>query len=526
MATENRPDARSNLVLTIDYGTQSVRALIFNKYGDLLAKNKVEFKHPYYSLESGYAEQDPMFYWENLANATKGLKEQEPELWKELIGLSITTIRDTCVCLDEKCNPLRPIILWCDQRMATKEFCVKQLPPPRIAVYKLAKMFDPGVCQMQASACNWIKEFEPNIWQNTHKFVMFSTYITYLLTGNLVDSVANQIGHIPFNSRRNAWMNPTDLNYYIWDIPKEKLVDLVFPGDILGTISKEASDFTGIPEGLKLIASGSDKGCETIGSGATTNMASISFGTAATIQMTTEKYVEPVSFMPAYPAVISGLYNPEVQVYRGYWMVTWFKKEFARKEVVLARKLNTSPEALLDHALEQVPAGCDGLVLQPYWSPTLKAPEGRGSIIGFSDVHSRAHLYRAIVEGIGFALMDGLKNMEKRSGITVKKITVNGGGSQSDVICQITADMFGVPVVRAQTYETSGLGAAITAYVGLGVYEGIKPAITNMVKYTSEFRPNHEMNKIYQRIFNDVYKKMYKQLKPLYNELRKIIGKN
>ena len=118
------------------------------------------------------------------------------------------------------------------------------------------------------------------------------------------------------------------------------------------------------------------------------------------------------------------------------------------------------PEALFE-LVNQAPPGAAGLVLQPYWSPGVRipGPEARGAIIGFSDVHTRAHIYRAILEGLAFALRDGKERTERRSKVPITELRVSGGGSQSNAALQLTADIFGLPTARPHTYETSGLGA-------------------------------------------------------------------
>ena len=245
--------------------------------------------------------------------------------------------------------------------------------------------------------------------------------------------------------------------------------DLVDAGGQLGTVSADAARDSGILEGMPVIAAGSDKGCETLGVGCVDETSiSLSFGTTATAQTTSRRYYETIPFMPPYPASVKGSYNPEIAVFRGYWMVSWFKKEFAEREAIEAKERGVPPEVVLDEHLEDIPPGSQGLMLQPYWGPGLKMPEAKGSVIGFGDVHTRAHIYRAIIEGIGYALLEGVEHIEHRSGQHVARVMVSGGGSQSNVICQITADLFDRPVVRSETYETSGLGAAINGFVGLG----------------------------------------------------------
>src|SRR5699024_5466369 len=138
-----------------------------------------------------------------------------------------------------------------------------------------------------------------------------------------------------------------------------------------------------------------------------------------------------------------------------YWMINWFKQEFAHGEVQLAEKLLQPVETLFEGFLEQTPTGAKGLVLQPFWNPGVRfpGPEAKGAIIGFGDAHTKAHLYRAIIEGIAYALLAGTKTLERRQGQAITELRVTGGGSQSDAIMQITADIFGIPAVRIHTNE-------------------------------------------------------------------------
>jgi len=162
--------------------------------------------------------------------------------------------------------------------------------------------------------------------------------------------------------------------------------------------------------------------------------------------------------------------------------------------------------------------------LQPYWSPGLKSPgpEARGAIIGFSGEHTRAHLYRAILEGLAYALRDGAERTSQRSGIPITELRVAGGGSQSDQAMQITADVFGLPASRPHLYEASGLGAAIDAAVGLKLHPDFDTAIKEMTHQGDAFEPNPQAHAIYEELYQNVYQRMYGRLKPLYEGLRKV----
>jgi sugar (pentulose or hexulose) kinase len=165
-----------------------------------------------------------------------------------------------------------------------------------------------------------------------------------------------------------------------------------------------------------------------------------------------------------------------------------------------------------------------GLMLQPYWSPGVRepGPEAKGAIIGFGDIHTRAHVYRAILEGLAYALREGRDKIEKRSGLKITRLRVSGGGSQSDSAMQITANIFGLPAERPHTYETSGLGAAINVAVGLGIYPDFDAAVAKMSRVGDVFEPQPEVALQYDRLYREVYLKMYKQLQPLYRSIRDI----
>lgn len=144
-------------------------------------------------------------------------------------------------------------------------------------------------------------------------------------------------------------------------------------------------------------------------------------------------------------------------------------------------------------------------------------PNARGAVIGFSDVHTRIHIYRAIIEGINFALMEGMRTLEKRMKTKTEGIYVAGGGSRSAEICQITADMFGLPVYRIQTHEAAVIGSSAIAFTALGRFDNLDEAIDAMVHVTDEFKPDIEVHKTYDRIYNDIFSKIFNKLKPLYN---------
>ena len=511
--------SKNPLALTIDFGTQSLRTALIDKTGNIVAIVKKAYNPVYYSEKNGYAEQDADFYWEMLVLALKELCSKNKDKLDNIIGATVTTFRDTAVLLDSKNKPIRRCILWLDQRTAKAK---ERLPLLHKIAFFIVGMTNTVKFNRQRTIAHWVKENEPEAWSKTKKYVNISTYITYKLSNKLIDSVSNFTGHYPIWYRKKIWYKEGALKGRIFGIPNRMLCEVKQSGEYLSTISDEVSELVGLPKGIKLYASGSDKACETVGVGALSrDIAAISYGTACSVEVSNQKYYEPEPFLPAYSAAVPGWYNMDVQIYRGYWMLSWFTKEFAQKECREAELLSMMPLELLNSKLTDIPPGSDGLVLQPYWGPGLRRPLAKGSIIGFSDVHTREHFYRAIIEGIAYALRDGLEGIEKSQHHRVKEIRISGGGSQSSTICQITSDIFGLPVSRVQTFETTSLGAAISVFLATKEFETADDAITNMVHVVETYNPNTVANQQYEYLYKKVYLKMYPQLKDVYKDIKK-----
>ncbi|MGV8168348.1 MAG: xylulokinase, partial [Alkaliphilus sp.] len=196
-----------NSVLAIDCGTQSIRAIIFDSKGNLIAKEKKAFD-PYFAIEPGWGEQDPKLYWDNLCFVCKTLKEKHPLEWDKVIAVSLTTQRDTCVLLDKDGEVLRPAILWLDQRMAECKTPMSKLHSIMISVGGVKEQV---LAARKKFRANWIRENQPEIWEKTDKYLFLSGYLIYKLTGNFLDSVASQIGHIPLDHKNRKWAKKNDI---------------------------------------------------------------------------------------------------------------------------------------------------------------------------------------------------------------------------------------------------------------------------------------------------------------------------
>lgn len=520
--TRNPAAMSDELVLAIDVGTQSTRAALVDLGGEVrdLVKTPIQ---PYFSELPGWAEQHAEAYWDALCQTCRELLGRAGPLAERVSAVALTTQRGTYVNVDRDGNTLRPAIVWLDQRKASSEGLIH---PIAAAVLKVAGLYPFIEYVTQYCRSNWIRQNQPEIWEKTYKFLCLSGYLTHRLTGEFRDSTGNIVGTMPIDVKRSRWAGSRDPKSRLFFVEKDKLPELVLPGELLGTITAKAAEHTGIPAGLPLIAASNDKACEILGAGCLTpETACISFGTIATINTHSDRYVELKRLMPPFASAVPHHFYTEVGVLRGLWMVSWFKEEFGLQERLRAKERSASPESLLDELLREVPPGAMGLVLQPYWTPGPdRAPYTKGSIIGFGDIHTRAHLYRAIVEGLVFALKEGADLTQRKNLVRIERVRAAGGGSQSDGIVQVTADVFGVPVERPHTHETAVVGAAIDAAVGLKHYPDFAAAVAAMTRVRQVFEPIEKNVELYRSLYDRVYLRMYKQLLPLFREIQSITG--
>ncbi len=512
----NKPDSKSHLILAIDFGTQSVRALAYTKVGTCVAKFQIPITD-YQHREPGWTEHDVEGFWVLLAESCQGLWRQGVAS-EDIAAVVVTTQRATVINLDEAGQPLRPAIIWTDQRRAPLRNRLPWYWRLLFALLRIRLVVDNFEAEAEA---NWLERHQPEILARTAHYLLLSGYLNYRLSGQFTDSVGSQVGYLPFDFKKQDWCAAADWKWHSVAIKRDMLPSLASVGEMIGSTTPAAAEATGLPAGIPVIAGAADKACEVLGVGALeAGVASVSCGTTATINTTRPGYVEVVPFMPAYPAALPAHFNTEIQVFRGFWMVTWFLEQFGESERRRAQERDIAPEVLLDELLRQTEPGAGGLVLQPFWNPVLgeTGPEGRGSIVGFQDFHTRAHLYRALIEGLAFALRAGKERIERRTKTPITCIRLSGGGAQSDQVAQILADVLNLPVERFADCEASGRGAAMIGAAALGWFPSIDAAGEAMLDQTASLHPDAQAVATYETVYQNTYRPLYGRLKSLFQK--------
>jgi sugar (pentulose or hexulose) kinase len=512
-----------DLLLAIDVGTQSVRAIAFDARGVPAAMARIMLP-AFDSPQPGWAEHDPQLYWLKVGEACAALWSAGSVRPESIAAMTVTTQRNTVIVTDVDGRPLRPAIVWLDQRRTAG---LPQIGGVNGLAFRALRVRE-TVAQFQADAeANWIRAHQPEVWDQIRHYLFLSGFLIHRLTGRFVDSYASQVGYVPFDFKRFRWAKRSDWKWQAAPIDPAWLPELVPPTAMLGELTSSAADVIGLPAGTPVVASAADTACDVLGSGALQpGVAAIAYGTSSAINTTQRRYVEAIPLVPPYPSALPGAWSLESQVYRGFWMVEWFKREFGHVEVERGAAEGVAPEVLFDELIRDTPAGSMGLVLQPFWSPGVRipGPEAKGAIIGFGGVHTRAHLYRSIIEGLAFALREGGERAAARAKTPLRELRVSGGGAQSEAAVQLTADVFGLPTGRPHTHEATALGAAIDAAVGIGFHRDVDAAAREMTRVAETRDPNPERHAVYDAMYHRVYLRMYERLKPLYEEIRDITG--
>lgn len=505
-------------IMSIDIGTQSVRAMVFTQSGDVVATERL-LSEPPYSLQLGWAELPADSVWQNVCTVCQRLRAHMQEKLDRVEACAITANRDNIIALDREGNYLRDWITWVDKRRTPE--ALADLNTLWKGEKRIIRLFAKELAAIitTRSKFNWFKYHEPQTYERAASYLTMSGLVTYKLTGERADSYGMQAGVLPFNGAKNEFYT-YDFLWQAMGVRRDQLdYRLCGPAELLGRVSPEAAALTGLPEGLPIVASGGDKQCEVLGAGAfSEDTAVISYGTMATISVTSDRYVSDRAFsFYSFSSSIRGKFYEEFLIDRGYWLVTWFCRQYALEE--------DFPSFLqeMNERASRLPPGSQGLFVYPFWAPHyVLYPEARGAIMGLTDDHRPEHIYRAILESVAFSLKMGFQKIRKKTKRPIRELIVVGGGAESDVAMQLTADIFNVPVQRLSVKEVCGMGAAIAAGIYAGVYEDERDGVEHMRRVDRVFTPIAENVKLYEEIYSEIYLKMYKANLPIFRKLNEL----
>jgi len=490
-----------NFVVGIDCGTQKVKVVVVDESGNIVVRGSAAYEPPIYP-KPGWVEQNPEEWWIKLCNLTKATLGKSGISPRSLVACGVSTHRFTKIAVNNRGKPLRNAILWLDAREVPTQW---EESDPNV-------LSPSDLFYLSCEKILWMKKYEPEIFLRAHKFLGLSSYVAYRLTGNFVDSSSSAFADEFLDLGKNDW-DPKKLGMF--GIPREKLADLVPPGSLLGHVSKNAADDSGLPHGLPVIAGAGDKMCEGLGIGVTKpNMASVSCGTLTTVQTISKNYLPQDEFLTLSSAV-PRMWNSESST-GGFSIISWYLRQLNWVLDGSSDKENKAKEKNLDELAAKVKPGASGLLVLPHFHSFYPGWKyfTKGAIIGLSISLEVPQMYRGFIEGIALGVRKSIEGFEKTFG-RIKEARICGGGASSDFVGKVFSDSLGIPVCRTESKENieyaGAKGAAIDAAKGGGLYDSVVEAAENMVHVKERIEPDSEIHKSYSRLF-EVYGKAYQSL--------------
>ena len=498
-------------IIGIDSGTQSTRALLFDTRGKRVAAGSVQ--HPkMLTPQLGWVEHGK----NDIAN---GLREAVADMFgnfkgskEDIIAIGLAAQRCVVIALDENDKMLYNPLSWMDERWKMNFASMGKIETD--VEDPLYKGFFPYF-----SKVNWFKQNLPEVYEKASKFFGVTGYLGYKITGSFCESLSNSLGW-PYDLIN--WKEfDTDAEIELMGMRRDQLAEPVLAGTVIGKVSSRGAVDFGLPEGVPVVMGTGDKQSELLGAGAINHgQAYITLGTLSGLDIVCQDYKPSPNF--SYSMFLSAcpkLYHFEAAIQKGFWLISWFRDNFCGGLKADAEAQGISIEELLNREATKVPPGADGLVVLPDWSPVGSRPNSKGIYMGFDDRHGRAHMFRALLEGLIIQIKMSSDHTAEQLGLPIKELYIGGGGSKSNLCAQIISDIFGVPVNRVGESENCSLGAAMCAAVGIGVYADLSAAVKNMASTTDQFQPNKEHYDFYDALSKNVIQKIYPALENVLKDL-------
>ncbi|WP_345808542.1 xylulokinase [Bacillus pumilus] len=487
-------------VMGIDLGTSGVKAILVDENGKVCG----EATKPYRIIQDkpGYCEQNPEEWVEQTVAAMKELMARQPVLSKKVEGISFSGQMHGLVLLNESREVLRPAILWNDTRTTAQ--CTHITKKLGERLQQITK--NQALEGFTLPKLLWVKEHEPEIDQQIDMFLLPKDYVRFRLTGSVHIDYSDAAGTLLLNIGEQAWSEEI---CQAFDIPPHICPPLISSEEEVGILFPHIARETGIEEGAKVFAGGADNACGAIGAGILSSGRTLcSIGTSGVILSYEEDHERELqgNLHLFHHAKKDAYYTMGVTLSAGY-SLNWIKHLLAPEE---------SFQSLLEGAVDVAP-GANGLLFTPYLVGE-RTPHAdaiiRGSLIGLDSRHERAHVVRAVLEGITFSLNESIA-LFRQAGKHIDSIVSIGGGARSRTWLQMQADIFQAEVIQLDNEQGPALGAAILAAVGCGWYPSLEACANQFIHQAAVYEPEQQLASIYDDLFH-LYQKVYTQTRDIH----------
>ncbi len=501
-------------LLGIDIGTTGAKALLLDVANDV-AQASATTEYPTLTAHPLWAEQNPVDWWAATVASIRAVLRGDTIQPQQVIGVGLTGQMHGLVLLDKQGRVLRPCIMWNDQRTGAQCAAItEKIGAPRL----LELIANPVLPGFTAPKIIWVRENEPKVYAEVARILLPKDYIRFCLTGAFATDVSDASGTALFDVQHRRWSSEM---LAALDIPSQWLPES-FESTIPSTqISAAAASETGLVEGTPIVGGGGDQVAQAVGAGIIrSGIISATLGTSGVVFAAAETFLaEPEGRLHTFCHAVPGQWHWMGVMLSAAGSLHWFRDCLAETEIARAKETGADVYDLLTARAAQAPAGSEGLIFLPYLSgerTPYSDPDARGVYFGLTLRHTKAHLIRAVLEGVAYGLRDSLE-LTRALGLQVTQLRVSGGGARSALWRQILADVFDTEIALVNVPEGAAFGAALLAGVGVRVYEDLQDACARTVRTIEQTNPDADTQKY--AAYYPIYRALYPALAPLFKQV-------
>jgi xylulokinase len=493
------------LFLGIDVSTTGAKALLIDETGAVAASATTPL-----TLQTPrplWSEQDPREWWKGTSASIRQALAEAGASGADVAAVGLTGQMHGLVLLDANHEVLRPAILWNDQRTAA-ECAEMETRVGRTALVR--EVGNVALTGFTAPKILWVRNHEPEVYRKARLVLLPKDYVRLRLTGEAAMDKADGSGTILFSLAARTWSKRV---LEALEIPREWLPRTFEGPEPTGAVTSDAAAETGLAAGTPVVAGGGDQAAGAVGAGAVRpGVVSLTLGTSGVIFATTESaLVEPEGRLHAFCHAVPGKWHFMGVTLSAAGSLQWYRDTLTPKESF----------AEIVAEAEQAPAGSEGVLFAPYLSGERTPhpdPLARGSFVGLTLRHQRAHLTRAVLEGVAFSMKDCFGLLQGAGLGAVKEVRIAGGGAKGALWRKIVASALGLPMLTVNSTEGAAYGAALLGGTGVGAWPSVEAACDATVAVTGRDEPVAEWAGTYESLYPR-YRGLYKALKPTYDNL-------
>ncbi|NIM92402.1 MAG: hypothetical protein GTO18_01635 [Anaerolineales bacterium] len=499
------------IILVADIGTSATKAGVYTlegvEMGSATAEYPASYPHP------TWAEQNAQHWLDAVINTIKGSLEASGVNPGAVRALSISGQAPSCLAIDKEGKPIRPAIIWIDRRATEEVAWITE----HIGAEEVRRISGNNIDGYFGGAkWLWFRKNEPDLFERTWKIMQAHGFVIFKLTGAVVTDYSHAGLCSPcFDLQKKVW---SEEMCEALGIPLEVLPELASSYEVVGKLHGEGAKITGLPEGTPIVTGGGDFACATLGCGVIDiGQACQMLGTAGNLLVPIGKTIDPDPRL-LNTVHLTGDYLTLGSIYAG-GVLQWFRDQLGEPEVEKGKQLGKSAYQLLDGMAEDLPPGAEGLILLPYLMgerTPIWDTNARGVYIGLTPYHTRAHMYRAALEGVAFGFQHMAEIIEQQ-GVQIEEVIAVNGGAKSPLWRQIFADVLNARIDYYVGGAATLLGDVALAGVGAGYFEDLK-VVRDWQEIVESQEPDPEKHALYGQYYN-LYRKAYDQLKELFGDL-------